>query len=155
MLKKVKNKCIYFEQKKNKLHLRRMRMMTKYILPLLLILFITISSAKISITHHDGEKKVQKSITPVITSEHFKKQHTIPNTENANIYWEVRRFVTSSSKKQRTAISYHKNRYFLKNQFNILYYPCKHNHKPFHNQAPFYCRHSCDYFIFDLHRVIV
>jgi hypothetical protein len=54
-----------------------------------------------------------------------------------------------------TYAHFRKNLILIKNAYFIKHYTMAHNHKPFYIQTPFECNNSCDYFIFNLHRVII
>lgn len=126
----------------------------RYILPLLLIFVTGHISAKNSATNSDREKDVVKITQFSLFDPSTQKlPHSDAECTNKNIGEEF--FFTRPKRIQYTRPHFKYNLTLIKNDFKIKHYTTAHNHKPFYIQAPFECNNSCDYFIFNLHRVIV
>lgn len=126
----------------------------RYILPFLLIFATEHISARIPATDSDREREFKKNAQySQLDSSTQKSPQSKTEYWNKCIGLEI---IFARPKRWRYTLShFRRNFVFIKNDFKIKHYPTAHNHKPFYIQAPFECNNSCDYFIFNLHRVIV
>ena len=126
----------------------------RYILPFLLIFATEHISARIPATSSDREREVEKFAQ--YSQPDFPTQRLpYSKVECINKSLGERIVFTRPKRLLYTYAHFRKNLILIKNAYFIKHYTMAHNHKPFYIQTPFECNNSCDYFIFNLHRVII
>ena len=131
-----------------------MTKLLRYILPFLLIFAIEHISAKNPATSSDREKKVEK-FAQYSQPDLSTQRPPYSKAECINKCLGERIVFTRPKRLLYTYAHFRKNLILIKNAYFIKHYTMAHNHKPFYIQTPFECNNSCDYFIFNLHRVII